>query len=929
MSALMLLLATLKLVLPAGTASVPSAVVPPTPTSPAMSFWWDDVGLCAGERRWMWKDLMATPTNGASFKFDFGTIDRLSVPVEVTLDLAAPRILMGSFGVIGGAAVSNDIRLVAAKDGSFSVDFSAQGATPDYMRIVKSLKLASGQEGAMSIVGVGSSSGMASVSLRDGAGRVLYASEGPYRRPGLLFDNRYLWTDTKMQVVHLIADSWQDESDDYRLKVTAYDLMTDSVPGWTRTLTLSRVWGVQDIMFSIVDLPAGFHKLHFDYLDPNGAVVHSDTSRYFKPDGKAPWDDTMLGAEDSVPPPWTQPVFEKDRFVCWNREVMFGGEGLLRSIVSSGQELLTEPVTILVDGHPLAFEVFGCDAKSSEATYRLRSVTGGVEARIRCEFDGYLHIDLDYPETLASLAWQVSVDRSKVAAFDDCSSDLAKDMLAGGKCFERTFSFVEKPWWWISGPVGLMGGMLTPKGTHVRDLAKSGHVKADARTVTVVTRLVDDPIGGKSRRTASFYLQATPVKPKDLSFSSLSQDKLRLWTGYMCQYYEIKYPGFENPVQFDRFRKELDDGIRVFYYNSTKGASPESPFWGWYGMDWNRSGIDYFAHEVPLYGERRKTNNWCYGCPNSKSFLESKIWGVNWLLNEAEPKSKDLYFDLADASCICRNPTHGCVWKDDFGRTHLGNSTETTREIHKRCYRLVKAKNPDGVLYGHFNRQRTPSDVFFDLICSGEPLAWAMFKNGGTYYDVFTPEMMQTTWMPKGREMTMTIGSQFRRSLQCYAGVAAMRAWDPNTPENRRAVRHFAAYVKIHDLIIECDRQRDGGIYYKLEQAVCALGPNRTYSSYCSGKPVVVLSNPGPRQLWARFSTPEKNVLVILNDTDEMVEQVVSIKDVRSVGHEIVDGTQFDFSSGSCTFSLGPREAKFVGFDKRDGDCSLAGSWAE
>ena len=94
---------------------------------------------------------------------------------------------------------------------------------------------------------------------------------------------------------------------------------------------------------------------------------------------------------------------------------------------------------------------------------------------------------------------------------------------------------------------------------------------------------------------------------------------------------------------------------------------------------------------------------------------------------------KDLYFDLANPGS-CQNADHGCVWKDDFGRQMNDWAVLQTRELHKRIYRLVKAKNPDGAMYGHVCSRRGPSDVFFDMICMGEGYAYRTRKTDRKMY---------------------------------------------------------------------------------------------------------------------------------------------------------------------------------------------------
>ena len=67
-----------------------------------------------------------------------------------------------------------------------------------------------------------------------------------------------------------------------------------------------------------------------------------------------PWQGTMLGTEDTVPPPWTAPVSADASFACWGREYSLGGGGLVTSVRSGGEELLADPVSVELNGKQLA-----------------------------------------------------------------------------------------------------------------------------------------------------------------------------------------------------------------------------------------------------------------------------------------------------------------------------------------------------------------------------------------------------------------------------------------------------------------------------------------------------------------------------------------------------------------------------------------------
>lgn len=907
-----IVLAALKLVLSAGTPAEPSAVAPVTPCSEAIAFWWDAKAFHAGDKAFVWEELGTVPTNGATFKVRYGTIDRRPADISCTIDLSRPRFEVGSFGPIGDSDVKTCVRVHATKDGEMRSVFGAQGQTPDYMNYTKSFPVKRGGVGEIEIAGRGSASGVVWYELYDTDGTLVCSSSGTYRAPGLKFDYQYVWTDAAKKRLHLVTMNWTDgEPGDYALRLTAKDLKTDTLGSWTKTVALRKAWGEETYEFDVADLPEGFYKMHVDYLDAAGKVVRSDFFRYMKPAEKMPWEGTTLGAEDTVPPPWTKPAFGEDgTFRCWNREIRFGGKGLVTSILNGGRETLTEPVAVLLDGKPLAFAVELVRKRVSSAVYRLKAKGADISVLAECDFDGYVRFRLRYGKGVKDLAFRIGVRRDALVAFDD-STQAGKKLLIGGETFDFDLDLSQKQWWWLAGKRGLMGGVLNLHDFHLKDLARGCHVAATADAVAVTTRFVDCEQTADAQRTVQFFLEPTPVKPKDYSFASADMSKLVLWTGYLCEYYETKYPGFGVPELLKRYGDRIKNGDRVFTYCATKGVSPESPFWGWYGMDWNQNGISYYAHEVPLSGKKRVTNNWAYGCPNSKSFFEQKLWGVNWYLNEAIPETKDLYFDLAPAGRCCRNAQHGCAWKDDFGRTMYDASLQSVRELHKRAYRLVKAKNADGTMYGHTAESHTPADVFFGLICMGESLCHDVYLHGNTYYEVFTPELMQTMFVPSSIENTVVVNAQFGRALHCFADEKTRKNYPWNSPEVRRAIRHFIAYMKMHDISIELGEHD----YYSVtEKAYCKLGERRTHDAYYLDGASVTLSAPGPRQLWSYDDNGQESILVVLNDTDKPVRQTVQVKGLAKKGMDILNKASYDFTSGSCTFDLGPREAKLIRF---------------
>ena len=924
------LAASLVVSFPAGSEREPSAVFPLIPTSEPLAFWWDDSAFFAGGKAYPWNTLSARPENGAKFQIDFGEVDRQPVVLHGEIDLAAPRFRIGSYGQIGNADISNAVRITANRQGKVRYRFRAAGATPDYAVGEVQRKLNAGETLEYTIRQHGSSSGFAHHVIWDNDGKKVFYSDCRYRDPKLTFDLRKIYAVPESNVVHVVSDVWTDVPGHF-VRLVARDWETDSVERAKIDIPVSPAWGRQVYAVSADRFPHGLSRILFEGHAPDGRLVHLDTATFYRPAGQEPWEGTALGNDDTVPPPWTPPLFGEDTFECWNRTAKFGGDGLVASITSGGRELLSEPVSVLVDGRPLSFAVTGVSRRRSEATYLLKALEADVLAEVKCEFDGYMAFALTHATTAGRIELRVAVKRSAVNVFDDCAGGVgAKEPLSRCVGRERVFSVMERPWWWMIGYDGLMGGVLSMKGFRLRNIGASGRMTATDDAAIVTTTLLDTPDPHAKKRTARFYLSATPVKPRDPTLANFPQEKMLGWTGYMYKYYEAKYPGFEDVPKFLRFQREIEEGVRVFFYNGTRGASPESPFWAWYGVDWGELGVETWMQETPLFGDRRFTHNWAYGCPNSRSFLENKVWGVDCMLNRSPAKgAKDLYFDLSNPGRgACENTRHGCVWKDEFGNTIHENSMAGMREILKRSCRIVKEKNADGLMYGHVTSSRTPADSFFAITTMGENFDGPVYRNGLSYREVFTPEVMQTLFVPRTREMMIIVEAQFERTLNCHEGDAAARAFDWTGAKMLREFRHFAAYSRIHGLTIGYRGMLHGvDTFRPIEQAIGSLGGTLRHSAYyMPGDESMSLSVRSPRILWAVYSEDGGSALVILlNDTDKDVVENATLKNLKGAGRDVIDGTRYDFSDGSCQVGVPARDAKFIWLS-REGRCIDANS---
>ena len=897
-----------------GSAAEPSAAFPLKPQLDPLPFAWTPEGFLAGGSVVPWADLGVEPADGTTFDHAMKTSDGDEVKLRVTLREKASKFKVPSFGAIGRRIVSNEVELVSSRPGSARGNFIAFGPRSPVMRSFKSVRTEPGKRSVLLFYGgPATDMGTASIAVYDVDGKMLFNAYAPFRDPATVFGLRCLWTEPKTATMYVRTDNWFGKSHGFEVKLAALDFDDESRVAWRGAVPAIPAEGMADQPVDVSSLPPGQYKMIVSLVGPDGKVVASDYAFYAKPNGKAPWEGTSYGGEDAVPPPWTRPVFNDGGFSCWNRSTTLGGGGLVSSAVSGGRELLAEPVRLILDGKPLEFAVRQTAKRVSEAEYELTAKDAPVKAKATCEFDGLVWFDVTYAPPVKSLAVRTSVRRELVIGFDDCSSAKEKLALPPGRKVSFDYSPDKKPWWWTGSTVGLMGGIESFRGWHLRRTAAGYGLAVDDRAATMTMRVVDTPLASGTPRTFSFYLQPTPTKPKNAILAATPHDRICGWTGHMGRFYEDKDPARNDPAKIAKFVAMQRAGKRVFWYNATRAISATYPWWGWFGNEWAASSCPEFYNEELSWHERARKDRsaWTYACPNDRNFFEYKLWSIcHEHLERPEFEMKDLYFDVTGPS-PCDSKVHGCTWKDDFGAIRHDRPVRAVRELLKRVYREMKRKNPDSAMMGHLQYQRTPSDVFFDLLVMGECYDRDVCQSL-SYYDVLTPEAMQFTYASRANETTIVMLPQIRRALEMFA-PDRVKSYSPTAPENDRAIRHATAYFKIHDLNVGIGS--DGAQWLAPDAMLSSFGASRRFSAYYTGDCPISASPSRPRFLYALYEGDGgRKLMILLNDSDTPVEETVSAKGVSGKGEDAFGHGEFDFPAGACKIRLPPRESLFLRF---------------
>jgi len=879
------------------------------------------VGGCAssgGELKWI-DDTCRTYSSSMAHR-NYGVRDSFAA---FTFRGKGARFSIGETGPLTDGSIDMDVEVTAAEDGTFKTDFWAQGPLPPSFSQYDRKAAHAGEKLTFRARGAFPQSGEFILKLIDGGGTQVFKGTAPFKKP-IPVAYRWLKADPKRMELVLTTENALGKNKSAEIEFCARDSADESKTVWRAKIPAARVNGIAEQRVSIADLPPGEYKMQYRFTDGAGKSFTDDYAWFWKPGGEVPWTGCMAGSEDEVPLPWTAPVFREDGFACWGRTVGLGPGGLITSVVSQGRELLAAPVRLLVDGKPVSFSVKSVDRHVSYADYSLAADDGAVPIRvkIRAEFDGFIWFDIERGAgPVQSLAVELPMKRDFVTGFDDGHSVIEKLPLGRGVRGTWNVDPREYPFFWIGdGATGMMGGTEDQHGWKLKDKKSGYRVDVDGETAKVTIRFVDTPDRSDKPQNAGFYLNPTPVRPKNAALEQFDAAKMCRWTGNVADFCDMKRPGHMLEDRIERYQKRQRNGERVFWYGGSALVGAYSPLWAWYCDEWNFTGdpSTVYLEISPRERAKRDQSGWIWGCLRNKSFFDFKLWSASWFLNAPEYGVRDLYFDISFPK-PCRNAGHGCKWTDGFGVENNDFFFRGMREFHKRVYRQLKRKNPEAAMMGHVRFVRTPSDNFFDESWCGE----AYERNVAlqhNYYGLLQPEAMQIHYASRANDMVMGISCQIYRTYQVYC-PHLLASYDPYEPASDRAIRHAAAYFKIHNLLITVrpDEPIIGKQWWKAESCAQPCGKDRRFSAYCLTDCPVRIDRPDRLFLHAVYTGNGRAMLILLNDTDATVTKTVSA-DPKALGLRSAKGSdmfghgEYSLETGSFTVELPPRESRFILF---------------
>ncbi|MFA6929153.1 MAG: glycoside hydrolase domain-containing protein [Lentisphaeria bacterium] len=844
---------------------------------------------------------------------------------EITLTPDAPAVEISQFGSLYDGKLDCTVKFFSPSTDTVTLDMTAVAPLfPFAFR--KEINLPASQPVQETIQGKLPLNRILETKLDSETWGLLFRSSIEYKEISPV-KMGYIYTDIPEQKLFLVMRNTRMGAGANQLSITLTDQNGQNVLSARQSISDAAL--TIPCAFSISTLPCGQYTLSYEVVSPAGMPLLNGSEYYGKYPDKPAWADPTFGDQDSIPAPWTAITADDTTFSCWGRTFRLGGKGLAESFVSQAQELLSAPVILKWNQQPVAFQASLYDRKISHVEYQLLPLDKSLPMKvsIRAEFDGVLWFTVDLlpaaGQMLENLELEIPLKRKSFTYFDDCSSiRYKKDFTA---TLQEQFSVnpVSNPFFWCGGDdVGLMGGSQSRRGWYLRD--KKNGLKVDVRQKEVVLTLtfIDTALPLNQNRKLEFYLQPTPVKPKNVKAGLVRPGvNATTWTGYVTKFFEHKRPGWFMEEKISEFRdKQEKNGELVFYYNGTKGVSPLTAEWNYYGKIWHNPEPkmgNYMLDTVIQNKTERNRSTWTYGCLNSKSFFDYKLDSIARFIENPDFKVMNLYFDLTWPR-PCANESHGCLWRDEFGDLHSDNDLKPLRECLLRIYRVLQEKNPDAFFIGHLIASRTPSDVFFDLLLVGESYDRDIVKEGN-YYGVFNPEMMRIAYSSRSNETTLYMLPQFYRALQLFA-PSKIKDFNPDAPETDRAIRHYLGYLLLHNLSSTPPWKRMADVY----EAQDRLGWNNKmlfYPYWHHEQCPLQFLLPKPHLLASAYANEGKALLCLLNDSDELEKATLKVDTAKlglpgdRTGIELFSRETVFMHGGDLSLELKPRAALLISFD--------------
>lgn len=153
-------------------------------------------------------------------------------------------------------------------------------------------------------------------------------------------------------------------------------------------------------------------------------------------------------------------------------------------------------------------------------------------------------------------------------------------------------------------------------------------------------------------------------------------------------------------------------GLRASPYMGYPAVGSPSALAAQFGNEWSRRPLSTMPAEPPK-------GHYFWDVCGKSGFADYMAEGTRWVLDDLG--FQGCYTDGLPQVYSCQNTHHGCGYYDEKGNLHPTWPVFATREMLKRMYKQIHARNPNGYLTNHVSYNTIiPTMSFTDVYYSGE-----------------------------------------------------------------------------------------------------------------------------------------------------------------------------------------------------------------
>lgn len=628
------------------------------------------------------------------------------------------------------------------------------------------------------------------------------------------------------------------------------------------------------------------------------------------------WACNGIGDEPGMPDIWKDDFKIEGRTVkCWNRVYEFGDGPLPEKVFAYGKSILSRRPRLTFDGREPTWRPLETRQDSRGVVYSGRGAVGAVKVayQTRVEFDGFIKCDWSVagePEIeKMELDWQVAQENAQYLMLPE---------LYEGKTLAPSFPYPisgngAKLIWFAAERKGGFAFTMPNDANWVygpgADVFFVDRRDGSCR-VEMIGKKVRIP--EKTHYTALFIATPTrPLAPRLPRYGDYRGGEGSVFMANLTGEAFLNTPFTHAPQATPRFAERISKfhvTNSVSYYGGMKVLTDADAVGNFMRKYWETPGS--YTYKTDFLRANAdgsvSTNRNCASfdvCPSTdySDFLlwcEDALWKhpLAWKISYS-------YFDLCN-NTVCRNPLHGCSFKDRFGRRIDSFVILPFRELMRRTVTLAHRNGKTVIL--HAQRDFHPFvHGLADYWWPGEQHSADVIRNPFCYTDDISDDIWRTEF---NRDI---LGIAISHLPAIGHGVANCR-----NPENQKYTEAMLAVIGLNDI----DTSRffcNESMSYRFTDIMVSNGTTRA-EAVCHKyyeQDEVKSSDPAVRITW--WECPNGNRLLFLaNTTPRIVSTKVDASALAPAarGREEWTGTDVSIADGRFTIQIPARSFRVVVF---------------